>query len=171
MHLHGLLAHTEFDGDLLVEKTGGNEVAHLPLAFGETCEPLLGIVLKPLLLAHGDALQASPFERGQQLIFVDRLLEKIDRSPRIARTVDGTSLWALRKMIGIEMPLAIIAVCTSRPLMPGIFKSSSRQATPSYGGRARNASGEVNPSTAMLCERSMRSIALRTIGSSSTAKT
>jgi hypothetical protein len=49
-----LFAEDQFVGDLFVEEPAGDEIAHLPLACGQPCEPDLRIVFDASLLLQED---------------------------------------------------------------------------------------------------------------------
>src|SRR5262249_29886966 len=76
----GLFTHPQLEGDLLVEHARRDEVADFPFPFRETREPFLGIALPIVLLALSHRLESRPIDGRQQLLFVNRLLEKINRA-------------------------------------------------------------------------------------------
>jgi signal transduction histidine kinase len=80
VHFDGLFAHPQFVRNLLVEQPGGHEITDLALALRETRESFLGFASTTLLLVHRERLDPGPLDHGQQLRFIDRLFQEIDRA-------------------------------------------------------------------------------------------
>src|SRR5262249_37753852 len=89
----------------------------------------------------------------------------------IALTVVGMSPCAVTKMIGIESPERRSSRWTSRPSIPGSWRSSTRQLGPSPRSRPRNSRAVAKVSARKPADLNRSAIEARTSSSSSTTNT
>ena len=76
--------------DLLVEHPGDDERQHLALASGQGGVALPELGLLGLIRALPAARLDRPLDAVEELLVVERLLQEVDRTPFIARTLVDT---------------------------------------------------------------------------------
>src|SRR5437867_10070024 len=170
VNLDGLLRGPEVEGDLLVQQAGHNQFEHLPLAARQRIEAALDDEPFGALRAGLASARQRASDGAQQLVLVERLLEKIDGAAlhglhahrHVAESGDedgGHGAVGLEER-GLKVETA-----------PGRQTSSTRHATRSGRSWARKACADGNVSTVRPAARMLRASERRMLSSSSTTYT